>query len=348
MAMMYHINQTYDLLPASAFYNPDINTSFNLRNDYTKWKSLRVVDLSLAAFPFLLSPTTKAALLKLDAVVTMRAEVKVAQYQTLFVGVRVLYLKLSVRRDHVVRDTFVQLASVSAAELRKQLKVQFVGEVAVDAGGVQKEWLHLVMRNVVAPECGMFVPAGNHGVWFRPWVGTPVLTEVLEEYELIGKLVGLAVFHSILINVPFPLALYKKLANERVTLAELTEIDPDLGKGLVDPAAYEGNDLEDVYCRNFTVGVPTQYGCTVMVRATYDGFTADSPVIQLFVAGSDRSPVRGLARLLVIVRAGADSDRVPSAHVCFDALLLPEYAERDKLRQKLLAAIANGEGIGLR
>ncbi|KAJ3374936.1 putative E3 ubiquitin-protein ligase HTD2 [Allomyces arbusculus] len=445
MAMLYHISQTYDILPTSVFYNPDINTSFNLRTDYAKWKSLRAADLSLAAFPFLLSPTTKAALLKLDAVVTMRAEVKAAQYQTLFVGVRAPYLELSVRRDRVVRDTLVQLASVPAAELRKQLKVQFVDEVAVDAGGVQKEWLHLVMRNVVAPEYGMFVPAANHGVWFRPWVGTPVPKEVLEEYELIGKLVGLAVFHSILINVPFPLALYKKLANERVTLADLTEIDPDLGKGLADLAAYAGDDLEDVYCRNFTVDVPTQPGCTVTVllvpdganvalthanrmeyiaqavefylhraievpfrafrrgfemvtravrvrklftasemqalitgddvlnyhaleeRTTYDGFMPDSPVVRWFwsvvrdldtaqqrqllqfVTGSDRAPVGGLAHLpFVIVRAGTDSDRLPSAHVCFNALLLPEYAERDTLRQKLLAAIANGEGFGLR
>ncbi|KNE56694.1 hypothetical protein AMAG_02476 [Allomyces macrogynus ATCC 38327] len=446
MAMLYHINQTYDLLPAPAFYNPDINTSFNLRTDYAKWKSLRAADLSLAAFPFLLSPTTKAALLKLDAVVTMRAEVKAAQYQTLFVGVRAPYLELSVRRDHVVRDTLVQLASVPAAELRKQLKVQFVDEVAVDAGGVQKEWLHLVMRKVVAPEYGMFVPVDNNrGVWFRPWVGTPAPKEVLEEYELIGKLVGLAVFHSILINVPFPLALYKKLANERVTLADLTEIDPDLGKGLADLAAYANDDLEDVYCRNFTVDVPMQPGLTVTVplvpdganvaltranrmeyiaqavefylhravevpfrafrrgfemvtravrvrklftasemqaliagdetldfhaleqRTTYDGFTLDSPVVQWFwsivhdldlvqhrqllqfVTGSDRAPVGGLAHLpFVLVRAGTDSVRLPSAHVCFNALLLPEYAERDMLRHKLLAAIANGEGFGLR
>lgn len=46
-------------------------------------------------------------------------------------------------------------------------------------------------------------------------------------------------------------------------------------------------------------------------------------------------------------RAGPDSDKLPTAHTCFNALLLPEYGSRDKLRSKLLTAIQNAQGFGL-
>lgn len=59
-----------------------------------------------------------------------------------------------------------------------------------------------------------------------------------------------------------------------------------------------------------------------------------------FTTGSDRAPIGGLQNLpFFIGRAGPDTDRLPSAHTCFNHLLLPEYSSKDKLRSKLLSAI---------
>ncbi|KAE9321277.1 Ubiquitin-protein ligase [Phytophthora rubi] len=98
-----------------------------------------------------------------------------------------------------------------------------------------------------------------------------------------------------------------------------------------------------------------------------DGFTEDSTIIRdfwiivhalpledkkkllRFATGSDRVPIRGLSNLVfVISRNGPDSDRLPTAHTCFNHLLLPEYSSRDKLKQRLLLAINQAEGFGLR
>lgn len=60
------------------------------------------------------------------------------------------------------------------------------------------------------------------------------------------------------------------------------------------------------------------------------------------------SRIGGLARLkLIISRNGPDTDRLPTAHTCFNAFLLPDYSSKDKLREKLLIAINNAEGFGL-
>lgn len=61
-----------------------------------------------------------------------------------------------------------------------------------------------------------------------------------------------------------------------------------------------------------------------------------------FTTGSDRVPVGGLGKLaFVIARNGTDSDRVPTSHTCFNVLLLCEYSSIEKLKDRLLTAIAN-------
>ncbi|GLI65760.1 hypothetical protein VaNZ11_009375 [Volvox africanus] len=68
-----------------------------------------------------------------------------------------------------------------------------------------------------------------------------------------------------------------------------------------------------------------------------------------FTTGCDRAPVAGLGALvLVIQRAGPDTDRLPTAHTCFNALVLPEYSSRAKMKAKLLTAIENAQGFGLK
>ena len=62
-------------------------------------------------------------------------------------------LILRVRRENIVQDTLQQLVHFdgsSADELKKELKVIFVGEEGVDEGGVQKEFMHVVTREVRA------------------------------------------------------------------------------------------------------------------------------------------------------------------------------------------------------
>mmetsp|Transcript_24575 Transcript_24575/g.53204 ORF Transcript_24575/g.53204 Transcript_24575/m.53204 type:complete len:83 (-) Transcript_24575:55-303(-) len=67
-----------------------------------------------------------------------------------------------------------------------------------------------------------------------------------------------------------------------------------------------------------------------------------------FATGSDRTPVGGLGRLdFVVQRNGEDTDRLPTASTCFNTLLLPEYATKAKLKDKILNALRHSRGFGL-
>jgi ubiquitin-protein ligase E3 A len=68
----------------------------------------------------------------------------------------------------------------------------------------------------------------------------------------------------------------------------------------------------------------------------------------LFLTGCDRAPINGLGSLIITIsRFGPDSDKLPCAHTCFNHLLLPDYQNKEKLRERLIIAIENAEGFGL-
>lgn len=84
--------------------------------------------------------------------------------------------------------------------------------------------------------------------------------------------------------------------------------------------------------------------------AVLQDFTEDEKRMFLrFVSGSDRSPIDGLSGLKLIVSRNGDEDsRLPSAHTCFNHLLLPDYSDEDVMRERIRYSILHAEGFGLR
>jgi ubiquitin-protein ligase E3 A len=68
----------------------------------------------------------------------------------------------------------------------------------------------------------------------------------------------------------------------------------------------------------------------------------------VFATGSDRVPIKGLGNLkFVISKHGTDESRLPSAHTCFNHLLLPAFTTEEVMRKQLLKAITDTEGFHL-
>lgn len=68
----------------------------------------------------------------------------------------------------------------------------------------------------------------------------------------------------------------------------------------------------------------------------------------MFVTGSFKAPIGGLGKLSLLLQcAGPDSDSLPTSHTCYNALLLPRYASKQKLQRLLRIAINECQGFGL-
>mmetsp|Transcript_24395 Transcript_24395/g.21642 ORF Transcript_24395/g.21642 Transcript_24395/m.21642 type:complete len:120 (+) Transcript_24395:779-1138(+) len=67
-----------------------------------------------------------------------------------------------------------------------------------------------------------------------------------------------------------------------------------------------------------------------------------------FTTGCDKAPINGLKDLKLFISRHTDNNELlPSAHTCFNHLLLPDYTSAEILREKLLIAINNSEGFGM-
>ena len=162
------------------------------------------------------------------------------------------YLLLEIRRDHLVRDVFAQL-SHKERELKKPLKVRFVNEEGLDQGGVQKELFQMIFNQLLDPDSGFFVyDDETHYSWFPEFcLFTPLDRQ---SYELIGLLLGLALYNGVMVSLSFPLAVYKKLLGISVSIDDLIDVFPELGNGLRQLLDYKDEEpIEDLFGLHFVV-----------------------------------------------------------------------------------------------
>ncbi|OMJ21614.1 putative E3 ubiquitin-protein ligase HERC4 [Smittium culicis] len=124
-----------------------------------------------------------------------------------------LCLNLNIRRNCLTEDSLFQISS-SHSDLKKPLKIQFVGEDGVDAGGLTKEFFMLIVRELTDPMHGMYTfdpESKTRAMWFNP-----ASFETSDHYFLSGVIVGLAIYNGIVLDLKFPAAIYKKLMNINV------------------------------------------------------------------------------------------------------------------------------------
>jgi len=263
------------------------------------------------------------------------------------------------------------------------------------------------------------------------------------EYELIGILLGVAIYNGVILDVRFPHVVYKKLMRKAVGMDDLKRAFPEVGRNLQQLLDWEseGGDVENTFGLAMQVCYE-EYGCKMMhdlmpnggaipvteenrkeyVRlylqytlsisiqrqfdaflrgfhsvcggdclqlfrweelellicgspvldfealervAQYDdGYSRDHPSILFlwqvvhgftvemqkkflfFCTGSDRVPIKGLGNLTFVVsKNGSDEDRLPSAHTCFNHLLLPEYTSVEQTQKQMVKAVNDTEGF---
>jgi len=83
------------------------------------------------------------------------------------------------------------------------------------------------------------------------WLNSSSL-ESEKEFELVGILLGLAIYNGIILDVRFPLVIYKKLQEEKLDLQDLMSVQPSLAKSLMQLLEFDG-DVEDTFCYTFQV-----------------------------------------------------------------------------------------------
>lgn len=263
---LYKVNLKVKHVEYDTFYIPEISSLVDIQEDYLMWflhqagtktrPSIIQDAVTLCSYPFIFDAQAKTKMLQTDAELQMQVAVNGANLQNVFMLLtlepllaRSPFLVLHVRRNNLVGDALRELSIHSDIDLKKPLKVIFDGEEAVDAGGVTKEFFLLLLKELLNPIYGMFTYYQDSNLlWFSD-------TCFVEHnwFHLIGITCGLAIYNSTVVDLHFPLALYKKLLNVNPGLEDLKELSPTEGRSLQELLDYPGEDIEETFCLNFTI-----------------------------------------------------------------------------------------------
>eukprot|EP00753_Platysulcus_tardus_P015873 PLAT5322.5.p1 GENE.PLAT5322.5~~PLAT5322.5.p1 ORF type:complete len:971 (+),score=475.03 PLAT5322.5:331-3243(+) len=273
LALMFAANEARsrrDRLPLSAFYNDAVNSSYNEVDDFQRWRPweegaaaaalLSDAPPSFCMFPFVLEPASKQLVLHLESRVAMRDEFRHALLRSMLRH-EVPFLVLEVHRDSIVEDTLERLHSVRPQEFKKLLKVKFVGEEGVDEGGVKKEFFQIIVRRLFDPAFFMFTYDDSCRLFFF----NRLSFEPAVQFELVGILLGLAIYNSVILDVRFPPIVYRLLMGQRATLLDLAPLDAVLARSLQQLLDYDEGDVEDLGF-TFQVEVPGMFGETEAIE----------------------------------------------------------------------------------
>ena len=282
-------------------------------------------------------------------------------------------LTLNIRRDHLIEDTLNGLSNPDL-NFQSKLRINFKGEKGIDQGGVSKEFFILLIRQIFEPNYGMFnYNSKTRLYWFNHFSFEPKI-----KYELIGtftvvddKFGEKIIIHlkpdgdKIMVNNENKEE-YVKLYINWFFNKSIEEYFNCFEKGfykifhksLINILTPE--ELELIICG-------TQYLDFYELKrvCTYENYDKNSESIKFFweilldfnqeekkkflsfVTGCDRAPIDGLGSLVITVsNGGINVDKLPTAHTCFNTLVLPDYKDKEKMKKALLTAINFSEGFG--
>ena len=462
----YKMNLYFGIIDYKVFYNDGMSKKINFRNEFKVYLTNEKIkeenkkqkkdnkdnktdnnlkpQFTLLNYMWLFNPSAKNEIIILFNDRQRRSEFMKSINQAppllglpLLVSAKDVFLTINIRRKNLIEDALNELSKKNV-KLQNPIKVRFLGEQGVDEGGVRKEFFLLFIRQIFDPNYGMFnYNQKTRLYWFNHYTFEPKI-----KYELIGIIFGLAIYNNIILDVKFPLTVYRKLLGLKPGLEDMKECDPELyknfkflketkdanlkqdldldftvtddkfGEKLIIPLKKDGEKISvdinnkdeyvdlylDWYFNKSIAEVFTSFEkgfyrvfnrdlskilspeeleliiCGTQVLdftelkkvCKYEEYKENDETIKYFwevvldfsedekkrflsfVTGCDRAPIDGLGSLpITISNGGSDIEQLPSAHTCFNNLILPNYKNKEKLKKNILIAINYSEGFGL-
>lgn len=219
--LLYLINEECGLLSYKRFYLTAFCSRMNFREEFKYFRTKSKTPLN---FPFILPVHIKAELIKYENNDRMKTSLQDSFFKSLFEGHMDPYLFITVNRETVYRDSIEIFKKMNALNARKQLRTTFKNEEGVDSGGIRKEYFQLLSQEI--KEDGRLFEHTENRIWIRPHEGDE------GEYEAIGRIIAIALYNNVVLNIPFPSLFFKKLLGRRPTLDDLREISTGIATSL--------------------------------------------------------------------------------------------------------------------
>ncbi|GLE06290.1 hypothetical protein PINS_up015537 [Pythium insidiosum] len=186
------------------------------------------------------------------------------------------FLKLRVRREDLLGESIEALAATPERFSRSTIRMIFIGEQGVDAGGVYREWFDLFSRQIARGRSGVFrcVDRVDRVFYLNPHSRHILGDNHLAHFFATGRFLGRALLEGNVTGFHLALPLLKIILGQPVSLSDLEFFDPEMYRNLT---WLLNNDGADALGLDFSV-------CEQLVVA--DGST-QTMVVDLIPNGRD-------------------------------------------------------------
>ena len=95
-----------------------------------------------------------------------------------------------INREQIWDSTLKGLLNYSPAELIKgEININFENEEGIDAGGLKREWLTLLSKEIFNPENGLFKLSENK-ISYQPNPTSYIIPNHLTQFRILGRLIA--------------------------------------------------------------------------------------------------------------------------------------------------------------
>ena len=137
--------------------------------------------------------------------------------------------KLYISRDNVLENSMVQLEVLN---LFKEMKIIFTGEESSDAGGLIREWLTILFKEIMDPKTGLFERSDTDEVSYIIKKNISDTKENRDKYYFIGRVLAKALLENLTVNCCFNKVIYQLILGEKIEFKDLIFIDKPLYNSL--------------------------------------------------------------------------------------------------------------------
>lgn len=251
------------------FQNEPLCDVLEMDVDYLRYRNLMSNEkycegdskkFTFLVYSFILTPATKTLALFYDSRIKMYSERRTSLLNMHYSGQPTNpYLKIKIRRDFLIDDALAELELVAMSnpkDLKKQIFIEFDGEQGIDEGGVSKEFFQLIVEEIFNPDYGMFITNEDIGTnWFNSFS-----FENEAQFTLIGIVLGLAIYNNVILPVSFPMVVYRKLMNLKISWRDLEDCNPIIFNSLKSLLDYGELDMEELFAQTFEIGYQDVFG----------------------------------------------------------------------------------------
>ncbi len=129
---------------------------------------------------------------------------------------------ISVSREGVLEESMQQLEKI---DLYKELKINFIGELSSDAGGIIREWFTVIFREILSQDRKLFIRTDCDEFSYKINDKLEANSTVFSYFRFTGILIAKALLENVTVNTSFSIIIYKMILNENIHLEDLKYYD---------------------------------------------------------------------------------------------------------------------------